>query len=121
MAIVRKEKYLKDIASLVKKGALYFEGDDRPVVSMGGRQVFVSSVAYDMESGEMTYRVSDEAGREYASGHGVRPLSNLDIKTLVNVAESARKYAALHRERERNIVNIEARVRNAGKRSGMSL
>ena len=34
MAVLNKEKYLKDIASLVRKGAVYFEEADRPEIDV---------------------------------------------------------------------------------------
>lgn len=119
MAIIKKEKYLKDIASRLGNRALYFEKGDRPTVQMGGRQVYVSSVAYDREMGEMTFTVRNDRDELLQSEHGPRPLSQLDINTLSKVGESVRKYAALRLERERNLINVESRLRAVGK--GVSL
>ena len=110
MAILNKEKYLKDIAALVQKNAMDFEAKDRPSLMMDGTKVWIGSVAYDHDSGQFSYTVQDEAGREYASAHGMRPLSGLDVKTLRTVSEVVTRYAGLRRERGRNLVNIDARL-----------
>lgn len=122
MAIINKDKYLMEIASLVRKGSYEFEPGDRPAVRMGGRDVFISSVGFDMERGELTYTVSNEAGEILPSAHGERPLSVLDARTLGTVGGTVRRYAELRRERERNQVNIEARldaVRRSGRHMGL--
>ena len=111
MAIINKDKYLKDIASRVKRGAMYFEAEDRPGLDMGGRQVFVSSVAFDLDRGELTYQVSNVRGDVLPSVHGVRNLRELDIKTLSTISGVVRTYQGMQLSRERNLVNIESRVR----------
>ena len=121
MAIVKKEKYLKDIAALVHKGVMDFEGDDRPSLEMGGRKVYVSSVGFSYDLGELTYKVSTREGTELASAHGLRPLSGLDQKTLSAVSDAVRRYAVLRRERERNLVNVESRLRAVAKNPAPAL
>lgn len=122
MAIVNKDKYLKDIGALVKKGVMYFEAEDRPQLEMGGRKVFVSSVSFDMDRGDLTYTVTNQKGEILSSAHGVRPLSGLDIQTLASVGKVVRNYAELKSQRERNLVNVESRLQTvARRRSGVSL
>ena len=91
MAIINKDKYLKEIASLVHKGEMVFEAVDRPSLEMGGRQVYVGSVAFDLDLGELTYSVQNRAGDTLASAHGVRRLSGLDGKSLAAVTGIVRK------------------------------
>ena len=127
MAVIKKDKYLKDIASHVHKGALYFEAKDRPAVQMGrgadGKPltVYVSSVSFDQESGQLTYKVADSRGEELSSAHGLRPLVGLDINTLSRVSDTARKYAELRSLRERNMVTINARLKAVRKPAGPSV
>ena len=117
MAIVNKDKYLKDIGALVKKGVMYFEAEDRPQL-----KVFVSSVSFDMDRGDLTYTVTNQKGEILSSAHGVRPLSGLDIQTLASVGKVVRNYAELKSQRERNLVNVESRLQTvARRRSGVSL
>ena len=118
MAIINKDKYLKDIASRVQRGAMYFEAEDRPVLDMGGRRVYVSSVAFDLERGELTYEVSNAKGDVLPSVHGVRSLRALDIKSLSAVGSVVKAYQQMQIDRERNLVNIESRVRSQ-KRGGI--
>ena len=100
MAIIRKDKYLKDIANRIGRGSMFFEADDRPALLMGGHQVYVSSVGYDMLSGEMTYAVSNLKGEVLPSARGIRRLGEL-----------VSRYSDLRRERTRNLVNVETRMR----------
>lgn len=111
MAIVKKEKYLKDIAQRIGRGSMFFEAEDRPMFMMGGRQVFVSSVGYDNLSGEMAYIVSNQEGRVLPSAKGVRCLAELDITSLVKVQDVVKTYDGLRKERTRNLVNMETRMR----------
>jgi len=127
MAVIKKDKYLKDIASHLHKGALYFEAKDRPAVQMGrgsdGKPltVYVSSVSFDQESGQLTYKVADAQGAELPSAHGLRPLVGLDVNTLSRVSDTARKYAELRSLRERNMVTINARLKAVRKPVGPSV
>ena len=116
MAIIKKEKFLKDIAMRIGRGTMHFEAEDRPEVMMGGRQVFVSAVGYDFLLGEMAYSVSNGRGDILPSAHGVRKLGDLDVKTLSAVQSTVNEYARLRQERTRNLVNIESRVRQAAPR-----
>lgn len=116
MAIINKDKYLKDIGALVKKGVMYFEADDRPQLEMGGRKVFVSSVSYDMERGDLTYAVSNQKGDILPSAHGVRPLAGLDARTLSAIGKKVHEYAELRSQRERNLINVESRLQTVARR-----
>ncbi len=116
MAIINKDKYLKDIGSLVQKGVMYFDADDRPRLEMGGRKVFISSVSYDMDRGDLTYTVSNQNGVVLPSAYGVRPLAELDSKTLSSVSEAVHKAAALRVSRENNILNVESRLQMVNRR-----
>ena len=78
-------------------------------------------VAFDMDLGELTYSVSDSKGEELLSRHGVRPLAQLDVNTLGKVEQSARKYAALRMERQRNIINVESRLSALSKGAGVKM
>lgn len=111
MAIINKNKYLKDIATRIGRGSVFFEVEDRPSLMMGGRQVYVSSVGYDTLLGEMAYTVSNERGDILTSSKGIRPVKELDIKSLVSVSHVVAEYSALRQERTRNLVNMEARMR----------
>ena len=111
MAIIRKDKYLKDIANRVGRGSMFFEADDRPALLMGGHQVYVSSVGFDTLSGEMTYAVSNLKGEVLPSARGSRRLGELDIRSLASVSEVVSRYSDLRRERTRNLVNVETRMR----------
>ena len=117
MAIIRKEKYLKDIAMRVGRGTMHFEDEDRPVVQMGGRQVYVAAVGYDFLLGEMAYSVANERGDILSSARGVRRLGELDIKTLASVGAKVGEYAAMRQERMRNLVNIESRMRQVSRKA----
>lgn len=110
MAIIDKEKYLKDIASLVRRDAILFEANDRPAILIGGKQAYVGSVFFDMDHGVMAYTLCDAAGRELTSARGMRPLSQLDIKTLSEVDVTVKEYASMRIMRERNLEMIKARV-----------
>ena len=109
MAIINKDRYLKDIAAAVRRGALYFESQDRPALEMGGRQVFISSVSYDMDSGTLSYAVSNARGDVLPSAHGVRPLSNLDARSLLEVSKTVGRYAALRQRRDENLIQLASR------------
>lgn len=109
MAIINKDRYLKDIAAAVRRGVMDFELQDRPVLEMGGYKVFVSSVSYDMDHGELTFSVSNSKGETLASSHGVRPLSKLDAKSLSEVASVVRRYESLRRKRSENLMQIASR------------
>lgn len=115
MAVINKEKHLREIASLVRKGSFHFEPDDRPAVVMGGREVFVASVAFDPELECLTYTVRDAAGTRLASRLGERRLDALDTGTLAAVCVRAREYAALRSGRENDIVNIRSRLLMVGR------
>ena len=91
MAVIDKNKYLRQIAELVGKGAVCFDLGDRPALEMGGHTVFVRSVSFDTERGEFTYAVSNVNGEILPSAHGVRPLSGLDIGTLNGIADVVRR------------------------------
>lgn len=115
MAIIRKEKYMKDIAIRIGRGSMFFEAEDRPSLMMGGRQVFVSSVGFDLLSGEMTYQVSNSKGEILPSAKGVRPLAELDVKSLSGIDKVVGEYADLRRSRTRNLINVESRLRLSSK------
>ena len=119
MAIIKKDKYLKDIAQRIGRGSVFFEAEDRPSLMMGGRQVFVSSVGFDLLSGEMTYSVSNSTGEILPSARGVRRLGELDIKSLNEVSRVVATYADLRMERTRNLVNLENRVRQVSPKRGL--
>ena len=121
MAITNREKYLKGIASLVHKGALHIEAEDRPVVMMGGRKVYISSVAFDTERDDLTYTVSNAKGEVIPSAHGERLLSGLDIGTLSGVEGAVRRYAAFLRDREHNLINVESRLKTVAKHTAPSV
>ena len=110
MAIIKKDKYLKDIAQRIGRGSMFFEAEDRPSLMMGGRQVFVSSVGFDLLSGEMTYSVSNSKGEVLPSAKGVRRLGELDVKSLSELGRVVGPYAELRKERTRNLVNLESRM-----------
>ena len=82
---------------------------------MGGRQVFVSSVGFDLLSGEMTYQVSNSKGEILPSAKGVRPLAELDVKSLSGIDKVVGEYADLRRSRTRNLINVESRLRMSSK------
>lgn len=111
MAISVKDKYLRSIAALIKKGSMHFEKEDRPSVMMGGRQVFVESVSYDLAAGALTYDVCNAEGVTLSSQHGIRPLDKLDSLTLKSVEEKVRMYDGFRQQRSANLVNIESRAR----------
>lgn len=113
MAIVNKQKYLSGISALVGKGSVHFEEQERPAFEMGGRQVFVTSVSYDYDTCDLTYRVCNSMGMHLPSAHGERPLSQLGVRLLGEIAEKARMKAELRKERSRNLVAVESRARNA--------
>ena len=119
MAIIKKDKYLKDIAQRIGRGSVFFEAEDRPSLMMGGRQVFVSSVGFDLLSGEMTYSVSNSTGEILPSTRGVRRLGELDIKSLNELSRVVAAYADLRMERTRNLVNLENRVRQVSPKRGL--
>ena len=117
MAIIKKDKYLKDIATRSGRSAMYFEAEDRPSLMMGGRQVYVSSVSFDQLSGEMIYTVSNMKGETLPSARGIRRLGELDVKSLSDVGRVVGRYTEMRQARTRNLVNVETRMRQmAGKR-----
>ena len=119
MAIINKDKYLKDIAARIQRGAMYFEAEDRPGLDMGGRKVFVSSVSFDQDRGELAYTVSNSKGEVLPSIHGVRNLRELDIKTLSTVSGVVRRYQDLQLRREQNLTNIESKMNVLRRRTGL--
>lgn len=118
---INKHKYLRDIASLVQKGAFHFDSEDRPRLQMGGQTVFIKSVGYDMDGGGVAYTIAGADGKDILSEHGVRQLSNLDGATLKALDATVRRYADLRMQREQNLVNVESRVREAVRRPSPSL
>lgn len=121
MAIVNKDKYLKDIASCIKRGEMYFEAADRPVVEMGGRKVYVSSVSMDLDLGVLAYQVSNARGEVIPSAHGVRPLSELDGRVLSSVNKVVRQYHGYELQRERNLRQVSSRVNSVRRKVGPGL
>lgn len=121
MAVLNKAKFLMLIARLVAKNSVSFEGKDRPSFESDGKKFFVGGVSFDQDKGEMVYSLLDAAGKLVGSRNGSRPLSGLDIKTLSKVSETVRKYFDLHRSRERNLVNIESRLRASRKEPRLSM
>ena len=117
MAIVKKEKFLKDIAMQLGRRTVHFEEEDRPSLMMGGRRVYVAAVGYDFLLGGMAYSVSNARGDILPSSHGVRQLGELDVKSLLAVKMAVDEYSRLRRERTRNLVNIESRMRQTSKKS----
>lgn len=115
MALINKDRYLKDVASRVQRGAMYFEQGDRIAIEMGGRKVFVNSVFMSHDRGELAYTVANAAGEVLPSVHGMRPLRDLDVRTLSAVTKVVNKYAAMRLEREKNISRIASQV-NATRR-----
>lgn len=103
------------IAAKVGKGALHFDLSDRPSVMMGGRNLAISSVAFDPLEGVLTYDVADKSGKVLSSSFGVRRLEHLDGSLLENVAKAVEKYAALRNSRGlgleaiRNMTNFAAK------------
>lgn len=113
MAVIRKDKYIRSIASRVGKGEVVFESADRPALEMGGKRFYIGSVGFDYDSGSLVYSVSDADGRELSSAHGVRPVSALDVKVLSGLDAVVARYADLAMKRDRNLVNVESRLRAA--------
>lgn len=120
MAIIKKDKHLKDIASRVQCGSMYFEAEDRPRFEMGGRSVQLSRVYFDRDNAHLAYELCDANGRLLLSDHGSRPLRELDVKTLSKVADAVRNAHALGLKREKNLVNVRARLELV-RRGGMSV
>lgn len=122
MAVIRKDKYLKDIATRIGRGSMFFEMEDRPSVMMGGREVFVGSIGYDNLCGEMTYTVSNSRGDVLPTAHGVRRLVELDVRTLSQLSGLVGEYQRLRQSRTQNLVNLETRMRSLEpKRPGRGL
>lgn len=116
MAIIKKDKFLKDIATRVGRGSMFFEMEDRPSLMMGGRQVYVSSVGYDNLSGEMAFSVSNSKGEVLSSAKGIRRLADMDAKSLSAVSAVVSEYADLRAQRTRNLVNLETRMQQVAVR-----
>ncbi len=110
MAISLKDKYLKAIAQAVGRGAVDFEAEDRPRLEMGGRQVYVGSVYYDLDRGELAFSVCNERGDVYPSVHGMRPLSSLDQRTLSGLREVTDRYRRMRVRRDENLSRIAAQA-----------
>lgn len=119
MGILNKDKYLRDIASAIGRGAVHFESGDRPSFMMGGRQVYIHSVSFDSLSGEMTYTVCNAAGKILTSDKGVRRLSELGASQLRELSVKVGDYIGLRRERMKNLVNIESRLKTARPKLGL--
>lgn len=120
MAIIKKDKHLKDIASRVQCGSMYFEEEDRPRFEMGGRSVQLSRVYFDRDSARLCYELCDAKGQVLLSDHGARALRELDVRTLSKVADAVRSAHALGLKREKNLVNVRARLELV-RRGGMSV
>lgn len=118
MAIINKQKYLRDIYSLVGKGTVHFEESDRPRFEMGGRTVFVTDVSFDYDLCGMAYNICSETGMYLPTSHGVRPISQLDVNVLKDLSEKGVHLTSLKKERTRNLVAVESRVRNVGRSAG---
>lgn len=119
MPVVNKEKYLREIASLVRKGSLEFAPERRPSLEMGGRTVYVKGVSFDIERGELGYEICSEKGDVLSSVNGFRPLARLDQRSLLSVRDASREAFGARVQRGRNLSNIESRVRAAAlRRSG---
>lgn len=121
MAIINKDKYLKDIAGRVQRGAMYFEQGDRPAVEMGGRKVYVSSVFLSHDRGELAYTVANAYGDVLPSVHGMRALRDLDVRTISAVDRVVGRYAAMRLERENNVRRIASQVKGVAKKSYLGL
>lgn len=113
MALIEKQRYLSDIAASVRKGEIVFDKDDRPVLSVGDNDVYVGSVSYDMDSGELVWGAQTRSGVPVPSPRGPRPLDTLNMASLKSVGATVSRYAGYRARRESNIVNLEAGVRVA--------
>lgn len=112
MAIINKEKYLKDIAASVMRGAMLFEKEDRPALNMNGREVFISGVYYDLDRGELAYSVSDARNRILPSVHGVRMLADLDVFTLADVSDTVSMYHDYSMSRARSLETVRSAMKS---------
>lgn len=110
MAIINKDKYLKDIAAKIQRSSMYFEMEDRPSIEMGGRQVFISCVSLDLENEQLTYTVCNSRGVELPSAHGLRPLRELDVRSLSAVTDKVDKYYHMRLDREKNLSRVSSQV-----------
>ena len=113
MAIVNKESHLKDIAAIVRKGFVLFEEGDRPGLKMGGRDVFIRSLEYSHDTGDICYSVCNKDGEILPSSKGERSVKDLPPKILSEVHKSAGKYLDAMLERLSNEYRLGARAKAA--------
>ena len=122
MAIINKDRYLRDIARHIGKGEMSFEQESRVGIEVGGTKAFVKGVAFDAERGEITYELCDDAGKVYTSSRGPRPLSGLGVRDLSKVSRVVTEAARIRSQRMANIVNIRSRLSAVrGKGAGIGL
>ena len=110
MAILQKDRFIRDIAGAVGRGAMHFEKEDSPAVMIGGRQYFISSVFFDSYESKLAYELSDSRGAVIPSAFGLRPLSDLPSNLLKETRDVVQEYAAYRRNRVKNIVNLVNRT-----------
>lgn len=122
MAIINKDRYLRDIARHIGKGEMSFDLENRVGIEVGATKAFVKGVAFDAERGELTYELCDAEGKVYTSSRGARPLSGLGVKDLSKVSAVVTEAARIRSQRMANIVNIRSRLGAVrGKGAGIGL
>ena len=121
MAVISKNKYLKDIAAALQRGRMYFEKNDRPSFMMGGFKAFVHDVWFDFDSGEINYNICNSNGEVFASAHGVRCLSELDAPTLAAVSKVVKEYHQMALKRQDSLERISSRVKDYNMRPAYSI
>ena len=110
MAILQKDRFIRDIAGAIGREAMHFEKEDSPAVMIGGRQYFISSVFFDSYESKLAYELSDARGVVIPSAFGLRPLSDLPSNLLKETRDVVQEYAAYRRNRVKNIVNLVNRT-----------
>lgn len=123
MAISKKNDVLRDIYSMVRKGAVQFELGDRVPVQLrsrrtGGEPVtyYVGGVSWDHYSGRLSYSLYDGEGNYVPSATGFRDFSSLETPEAVRVREAVSSYLDRSLCRIANMNRLHGLVSGSGGR-----
>lgn len=117
MAVINKDRYLKDIAAALQRSRMYFDKKDRVSFMMGTTKVYISDLSFDFDNGEINYNVSNERGDIFASAHGVRLLREVDVNTLASLSELVDRYHKLALKRQESLGRISSQLSDRSRRS----
>lgn len=99
MAICRKNDVLRDIYSMVRKGAVQFEPGDRIPVEIQTKRssdtpvtYYIGGVSWDYYSGKLSYTLFDAKSNYIPAAGGFRDFALLKTSEIVRVREAVSSY-----------------------------